>query len=57
MVNFIFYWLYFFEFTHCKVSQSYWAAVNNTYTVFKTPNDTIMRDIMQKKLAFKYLKK
>lgn len=57
MVNVIFYWLYFFEFKHCKVSQSYWAAVNNTYQVFKEPNDRLMRDLMQQKLAFTHLKK
>ena len=56
LINSMFYWLYFFEYKHCKVSQSYWAAVNNTYTVFKVPNDTIMRDILQKKLAFTHLK-
>ena len=52
----MFFWLYFFEYKHCKVSPSFWAAVNNTYTVFKVPNDTIMRDILQAKLAFKHLK-
>ena len=57
MVNVIFYWLYFFEFKHCKVSQSYWAAVNNTYTVFKEPNDRIMRDLLQQRLAIPNLKK
>lgn len=48
-VNMLFIWLYFCEFKSLKVPKSYWAAINNIYSVHKVPNDTIFEDILQKK--------
>lgn len=46
IVNVLFVWLYFCEF-NTKIPVSFYAAVNNLYTVHKAPNDHIMRNILQ----------
>lgn len=51
VVNVLFIWLYFMEF-NTKIPVSFYAAVNNLYTVHKDKNDHILRDVLIKRLQY-----
>jgi len=49
--NVLFTWLYFCELNK-SINVSFYAALNNVYTVHKDKNDHIMRDLLQKRLQY-----
>lgn len=56
LVNVLFCWLYFCEFSTTKINPSFYSAVNHFFTSHKDKNDHIYRDLLQKSNEYFILK-